>query len=80
VFVLLAGLAGISAPRFTLAIAIGRGIRYFGEGLLALYYGDRAIAFLEQNSRTVGLWLVGLLVAGFVAYVAVSRTQRAKRL
>ncbi len=32
IFVLLAGVAGISVGRFITAIAIGRGIRYFGEG------------------------------------------------
>jgi membrane protein YqaA with SNARE-associated domain len=39
IFVLLAGIAGISATRFSVAVAIGRGARYFGEGLLALWYG-----------------------------------------
>ena len=32
IFVLLAGVAGISVGRFATAIAIGRGIRYFGAG------------------------------------------------
>jgi membrane protein YqaA with SNARE-associated domain len=62
IFVLLAGLAGISPLRFTTAIAIGRGVRYFGEGILALYYGERAIAFIHENSATVGLWLVGIIL------------------
>src|SRR5215510_10974022 len=39
VFVLLAGVAGISVQSFVIAIAVGRGIRYFGEGLLAVWYG-----------------------------------------
>ncbi len=69
IFVLLAGVAGISAPRFVTAIAIGRGIRYFGEGLLAVWYGDQAIAFIRDNAALVALILVGLLVAGFVAYL-----------
>ena len=37
VFVILAGLAGIGTSRFLVAIAIGRGIRYFGEGALAVW-------------------------------------------
>ena len=37
IFVLLAGVADISATRFTIAIVIGRGARYFVEGLLALW-------------------------------------------
>lgn len=68
IFVVLAGLAGISPGRFITAILLGRGIRYFGEGLLALYYGERAIAFIQENSATVGLWLVGIIVAGALGY------------
>lgn len=69
IFVLLAGVAGISAPRFVTAIAIGRGLRYFGEGLLAVRYGDRAVAYMEENAGTVTLVLVGVLLAGVVVYV-----------
>src|ERR1700694_948265 len=36
IFVLLAGVAGVGVGRFSVAIAIGRGARYFAEGLLAL--------------------------------------------
>jgi membrane protein YqaA with SNARE-associated domain len=69
IFVLLAGVAHISAPRFILAIGIGRGLRYFGEGLLAVRYGDAAIAYLENNLRTVSLVVVGILVVGLAGFV-----------
>lgn len=69
IFVLLAGVAGISAPRFAIAIGIGRGVRYFTEGLLAIRYGDQAMDYLQGNLRTISLALVGLLVAGVVIYV-----------
>ena len=78
IFVLLAGVAGISAPRFVTALAIGRGIRYFGEGLLAVWYGDQAIAFLHENGAMVSLILVGLLAGGLVAYL-VWRGARARK-
>jgi membrane protein YqaA with SNARE-associated domain len=69
VFVLAAGVARVPIPQFVLAIAIGRGFRYFGEGLLAVYYGDEAAEFLARNARTVAL-VVGLaaLVVG-VAWI-----------
>jgi membrane protein YqaA with SNARE-associated domain len=65
VFVLAAGVARVRVLDFVLAIAIGRGLRYFGEGLLAVYYGDEAAEFLQRNAQTVGL-AVGLaaLVGG----------------
>lgn len=68
-FVLLAGAAGISTSRFIMAIALGRGIRYFGEGLLAVWYGDAALQFLETNGRTVSLGLAAVLVTGLSGYL-----------
>jgi membrane protein YqaA with SNARE-associated domain len=78
IFVLLAGVAGISVSKFTAAIAIGRGIRYFGEGLLALWYGDQAMAFIETNGRTVSFVLVGLLFAGIGGWVLWSKARAGK--
>ena len=68
IFVILAGIAGIAPMRFAVAITIGRGIRYFGEGLLALWYGERAIQFIQENSAIVGLVLAVLLLVGTVGY------------
>jgi membrane protein YqaA with SNARE-associated domain len=69
IFVLLAGIAGIKVSRFAIAIVIGRGIRYFGAGLLALWYGEEALEFIRSHGRTVALVLVVLLVVGFVVYL-----------
>lgn len=68
IFVLMAGIAGISPARFTTAILIGRGLRYFGEAILALYYGERAIAFIEANSARVGVTLIGVIGVGALGY------------
>lgn len=80
VFVLLAGVAGISVQSFTIAILIGRGIRYFGEGLLAVWYGDRAIEYVASNGRPIALGLVTLLAIGLAAYLLRKRAQRRKAL
>jgi len=63
-FVLLAGVSGLAPVRFALTIAFGRGLRYFGIGLLTLWYGQQTLAFLETNGRTVAFWLAGIVVAG----------------
>lgn len=60
-FVLAAGIAGVRPFDFLVAVTIGRSIRYFGEALLALWYGDRAIAFLGDNTRAVAI-VVAVLV------------------
>lgn len=68
IFVLLAGIAGISPWRFTAAVLVGRGLRYFGEAMLALYYGERAFVYVRENSAAVGLALVALIAVGVLAY------------
>jgi len=78
IFVLLAGVAGIPVSRFILAIGIGRGVRYFGEGLLAIRYGDQAIAYLENNLRTVSLALVGLIAVGIGGYFLWTKARAAR--
>ena len=62
-FVLSAGTFGISWPKFLTAIVIGRGIRYFLEGILALLYGPLAIEYIANNYGKIGLVLALLIVA-----------------
>jgi membrane protein YqaA with SNARE-associated domain len=69
IFVLLAGVARIGVGQFSIAIAIGRGARYFVEGMLAVWYGDRAIAFIHENAAMVSLWTVGVLAAALIGYI-----------
>ncbi len=76
IFVLAAGVAGVAPLQFVLAIAVGRGLRYFGEGLLALWYGERAIAFMHDNMRQVSL---GLAVAALLLGAGWALWQRRRR-
>ena len=77
IFVLLAGVAAIPVWQFVTAIAVARGIRYGGEGLLAVMYGDRANAFLQDHAREAGLWLSGIaLVIGVIWFLLRQREER----
>ena len=78
IFVLLAGVAGLSPGTFLLAASIGRGFRYGGEALLAYRYGDRATEFIKGNLATVSIVLAGLVAVGGVTFL-VWRHRRAKR-
>ena len=64
IFVLAAGVARVRLIDFVIAVLIGRGIRYFGEGLLAVWYGEAAIAFLRDNARIAGLALAIVAAVG----------------
>ena len=78
VFVLLAGAAGITTPQFSIAVGVGRGLRYLALGLLAVRYGDVAFTYLEEHGVAVSLAAVGVMLAGFGAYL-LWRTARAAK-
>jgi membrane protein YqaA with SNARE-associated domain len=75
VFVLMAGAAAVSPLRFGIAIVIGRGIRYFGQGYLAVLYGERAADFMKEYGAQIG---IGLAVVAVVAGIIVMRLRRKK--
>ena len=76
IFVLSAGTFGISWPKFITAIVIGRGIRYFSEGILALLYGPVAIEFVQNNYGKIGLVLALVVVASAVIFIFTKRRVR----
>jgi len=78
IFVLLAGAAGIRVGQFTAAIVVGRGARYLLLGLLAVHYGDRTMAYVQDHLVMVSLVTVGVLGAGFLAYLWWSKAHASK--
>ena len=77
VFVLLAGVTKVPWPTFCAAVAVGRGVRYFGEGLLAVRYGDQAVELLRANGPLVSLVLAVLVVLGVGTYILMRRATTA---
>jgi len=75
IFVLLAGIAEIRASRFITAIIIGRGVRYFALGALAVWYGDSALEFIHTHSGSASLALAILVAAGFLGYLVWAKAQ-----
>jgi membrane protein YqaA with SNARE-associated domain len=71
--VLAAGMARVRPLDFLLAVAVGRGIRYFGKGLLAVWYGEAAVSYLRDNSGTIYLVIGAALGVLAVAYVVIKR-------
>ena len=79
IFVLLAGVAKIPVTRFVAAIAIGRGTRYFVEGVLAVWYGEQAMVFIRDNGTPVALAIVAVLILGLAAYLLWTKARTASR-
>lgn len=76
VFVLLAGAAAVSPWRFGIAIVIGRGIRYFGQGYLAVLYGEQAADFMRAHGAEIG---IGLAVAAILIGIGVMVWRRRRQ-
>ncbi len=68
VFVLLAGVAGVSPLKFGLGIGTARAARYLILGWLAVRYGDQAMELMRTRGPEVALAVVGVIVAGTVAW------------
>jgi membrane protein YqaA with SNARE-associated domain len=68
-FVLLAGVAEVPVLKFALAIAGGRGLRYFGLGLLTVWYGDAAVGFLRAHGRAVWIGVIVLCACGVALFL-----------
>jgi membrane protein YqaA with SNARE-associated domain len=73
IFVLSAGTFGISWPKFVTAIVIGRSIRYFSEGILAVMYGPAAILFVQRNYGKLGLAGAIVIVASVLVFFSFAR-------
>lgn len=69
IFVFAAGVAGVKPVEFLVAISIGRGIRYFGEALLALLYGEAAIAYLQAHAKGVALGVSAAMLLGGLVWI-----------
>ena len=76
IFILLAGVAEVPVWQFVTAVAVARFVRYFGEGLLAAFYGEAAIRFVTEHAKVIVLWLSGIALAGGLAWIVWQRRKR----
>lgn len=65
-FVLAAGVFQAPLRVFVLALVIGRGLRYFGGGFLAVRYGAAAGQYLRENRLEFFGVIFGLIVASYL--------------
>ena len=76
VFVVLAGASAVTPWRFAAAVIAGRGIRYFGQGYLAVVYGDRAIEMIGTYGTEVAIGLAMIALTAGVVYTAFYRRRQ----
>ncbi|HEX8559940.1 MAG TPA: VTT domain-containing protein [Pyrinomonadaceae bacterium] len=79
IFVATAGALEYPRWRFVLTIMIARSVRYFVEGALAVFYGERVLVFMKENGLYILSAVGGLVVVGVAGYVLVGRLRGARR-
>jgi membrane protein YqaA with SNARE-associated domain len=62
IFVLGAGVARVHPLNFGLAVGVGRGLRYLVAALLALWYGDAALAYIAAHGKEVAVITAAVLL------------------
>ena len=75
-FIITAGVIEVHIPKFLLALILGRGIRYFGEAILAVRYGEAVWHFMTGN----GLLLMLIVSASVVVASLVLKLSARQRL
>lgn len=69
IFVATAGALQFPRRRFLLTILVARALRYYTEGILAVYYGQRVLRFLRDNGPLILAIVGGLCLIGLAVYL-----------
>ena len=76
-FVATAGALQFPRRRFLLTIFLARSLRYYVEGTLAVFYGQRVLGFFKDNGLLIISIVTGLCVVGLAIYLLTGRGRAA---
>ena len=79
IFVATAGALQFSRRRFLLTIMLARSVRYYTEGTLAVFYGERVLRFLKDNGFLIVSIAAGVFVIALAIYLLSSKGRAAAR-
>jgi small neutral amino acid transporter SnatA (MarC family) len=60
-------------------ILVARSFRYYTEGILAVFYGERVLRFLKDNGLLIVSLVAGLCLVGLAVYVLSSKGRKAAK-
>jgi len=69
IFVATAGALQFPRRRFLITILLARSVRYYAEGVLAVYYGRRVLQFLQDNGLMIVTAVFALCLAALAIYL-----------
>ena len=79
IFVATAGALQFPRRRFLLTILIARSLRYYTEGVLAVFYGERVLRFLRDNGLIIVTIVGGICLLALVIYLISNKGRAAVR-
>lgn len=77
IFVATAGALQFPRRRFLVTILLARSLRYYVEGTLAVFYGQRVVRFLQDNGLIIVSVVAGVCVIALAIYLSTSRGRAA---
>ncbi|HJT65797.1 MAG TPA: VTT domain-containing protein [Pyrinomonadaceae bacterium] len=73
IFVATAGALEYPRWKFLLTVMIARAVRYYVEGILAVFYGRRVLLFIRDNGLVIVSIVVTLVLIGLGVYILLKR-------
>ena len=80
IFVATAGALQFPRRRFLLTILIARALRYYTEGALAVFYGERVVRFLKDNGIIIISVVTGICLIALATYLLSGKGRAAVKL
>lgn len=80
IFVATAGALQFPRRRFLLTILIARSLRYYTEGVLAVFYGERVVRFLKDNGIIIISVVTAVCLIALVVYLLSGKGRAAVKL
>lgn len=77
IFVATAGALQFSRRRFLVTIFLARSLRYYVEGTLAVFYGERVLRFFKDNGALIISIVAGVCVVALAVYLLSGRGRAA---
>lgn len=79
IFVATAGALQFPRRRFLVTIFLARSLRYYVEGTLAVFYGQRVLRFFKDNGLLIVSLVAGVCLVGLAIYLLTGRGRAATK-
>src|SRR5258708_40045764 len=80
IFVATAGTLEYPRWKFLTTVMLARSLRYYVEGILAVYYGRRVLLFLKDNGLVIISLVASLALIGVLIYLLINRRKNKGRV